>query len=394
MEVNENTDEGEQHAAKHTHLHAELLGRQSDPNGESRRIGIRDNGVRDDSHELRSDGSAEIAARCHHRIDKYAALGESVRGDDQITRPKHGNAKARAGASQQSDQRNVAYRRGEIAERSADGAKGKNPADIFADLGIERASQAQHDGKQSHAEKVAPKLRDIQRLLQIAGAPLRHRAFRRTAEEDCGNAEPNAPVTEQAERARGLLGRFHRGNLCPGKEERRDEGDECEAEREELPILSSRQKQEDRADRNHENNAPGVDRMQLAHFPIGIIRRNGGDHGTDQNLAQTARRGKDHRTDHKAEIDRIRSKKGPDRIDEKAANGNQRNGFDGFRYIEFMRKEGEDQVDDQLRHEIDQNEKTQQGIRNAVQRTERQKKHGGQISHDGHRYVRAVASVF
>ena len=59
-----------------------------------------------------------------------------------------------------------------------------------------------------------------------------------------------------------------------------------------------------------------------------------------------------------------------------------------------MRKEGEDQIHDQLRREIDQDQQSQKRIRDAVQGAEREKKHGRKVSNCRHGHVCAVAGIF
>ena len=53
--------------------------------------------------------------------------------------------------------------------------------DFFAESGIQASSQAEHGGKQRHAEHIAPNFRQSQRGFQIAGAPLSHGIFRSAA---------------------------------------------------------------------------------------------------------------------------------------------------------------------------------------------------------------------
>ena len=129
---------------------------------------------------------------------------------------------------------------------------------------------------------------------------------------------------------------FHCGNFASEKEKCRNKRNQREQKRQQLPIFAAEQKQKDRADNDHENNAPCINGMELAHFSVGIICRDGGDHGADQNLAKSAGGRKDHRADDKSDIYVIGHEKGPDRIDEKAENSDQRDGFDRFCNIEFM----------------------------------------------------------
>ena len=357
--VDENADQREEHTAKHACLHAELLGHKTQLFGKRSRRGIGDHRIRDDTHELRADGSAEVAACRHHGVNENAAFGETVGSHDQITGPKHGNAKARARAGKKSERRKIGNRRREIAKGCADRAEEKHLADIFSDLCVERTAQTEHNGKQRYAAKVAPKLGNAERHFQIAGAPLRHRAFCRAAEKNGENAEPNALVAKKLQRARGLLGRFHGRNLTSEEKEGGGQGNERDDQCEPLPSFISHKKQKYRADGNHENDAPRVDRMKLAHFSVGIVGGNGGNDGADQYLGKTACRREDHRSDHKAEINVIGRKERPDRVDQKADDAKQGNGFNRFADVEFVGEKRKDQVNDELCDEIDQHQKTE-----------------------------------
>ena len=55
-----------------------------------------------------------------------------------------------------------------------------------------------------------------------------------------------------------------------------------------------------------------------------------------------------------------------------------------------MREERKRKIDDQLRTEIDQNQKSEQCVRKSIKRTERQKQDRRQIAHNGHANIDGV----
>ena len=59
-----------------------------------------------------------------------------------------------------------------------------------------------------------------------------------------------------------------------------------------------------------------------------------------------------------------------------------------------MRKEGNEDVNDNLRCEVDEHQRAQEGVRNPIKIMENQEKQGGKISHHSHRYICAVTAHF
>jgi hypothetical protein len=59
-----------------------------------------------------------------------------------------------------------------------------------------------------------------------------------------------------------------------------------------------------------------------------------------------------------------------------------------------MGKEGNDDVNDNLRCEVDEYQRTQEGIRNPIEIMENQEKQWREIAHHRHRYICAVTAHF
>ena len=146
-----------------------------------------------------------------------------------------------------------------------------------------------------------------------------------------------------------------------------------------MPARLAEKKKEKRADNDNTDNAPGVHRMKLAHFSVGVGRGERGNRWADEHLTETARGGKDHRAECKTEEHAMREQDRCGGVDQKAEKAYHGDRFDGFRNVEAMGKEGENEVDDQLCKKVDQNEKTEQRVGNAVKLAEGQKQNGGKI---------------
>ena len=134
--------------------------------------------------------------------------------------------------------------------------------------------------------------------------------------------------------------------------------------------------------------------MELAHFPVRVLGGQRRDDRTDQHLAQAGGGREDHGTQGQTPVCIRREQRRQQSIDTETHQRNGRNGFDGFGNIKPVREEGEDQIDDQLGHEIDQHQSSQQGIGHAVKGAEGQKKNGRQIARHGHCHVAAIAGQF
>jgi len=192
--VQRDSNEREEHTDQHTELHAKLFGREAQGSCKGAGCGICNNGIGDHTDQLRANGGAQIAAGSHQRIDEHTTLRETSGSDDQITGPEHGGTKAGKGTGEKSDDRSIGEGGGQIADGCADSAEGQDLADVFAVVGVEGAAKAEHHCKQCHTEQITPDFGNAQCLLQIAGTPLRHRAFCRTTEEDGKDTEPQTFV--------------------------------------------------------------------------------------------------------------------------------------------------------------------------------------------------------
>ena len=72
-------------------------------------------------------------------------------------------------------------------------------------------------------------------------------------------------------------------------------------------------------------------------------------------------------------------------------NGQQRSQLDHEGNIEFVREKGKDQINDQLCEKIDENQKSQKRIGNAVHRPKGEEEQGREIADNGHGDVGGIA---
>ena len=155
-----------------------------------------------------------------------------------------------------------------------------------------------------------------------------------------------------------LVLRFERGKLGTRKQEQRGQRDKRPKKRQPLPVFSAESQQKQRAYDNDTNHAPRIDRVQLAHFTVGIVGGERRNDGTDQHLGKPARCGKHDSADDKPHVDRIGKEKGKQRIDQKSDNCQKRRQLDRERNIEFVREKGKNEVDGQLGEKVDKNQQS------------------------------------
>jgi len=191
--------------------------------------------------------------------------------------------------------------------------------------------------------------------------------------------------------AGSTFGCLHRRDLRTGKENRSSNGQQSKQEYQPLPVFAAKQRDEQGTDGNHHHDAPGIDRVELAHLPVGIVGRDSGNDRADQNLTETGCGGEDDGADHQTQIDIPREKKRPDRVEQQAAHSDGWDGANGLRNIKTVGEEGEDQIDDQLGEVIQQYQQSQLGIGDPVHGTEGQEQDRREIRHNGHGGVGAVA---
>ena len=89
--------------------------------------------------------------------------------------------------------------------------------------------------------------------------------------------------------------------------------------------------------------------------------------GTDQYFRKPATRRRHDRTYEQARISKLRIKIGHERKQQHSYHRQYGSKFNRFCDIEFMRKERKDQIDHKLRAKIDEHQKPEQGIGNAIQ---------------------------
>ena len=391
--IDDDTHQGEEHAHQHTQLHAQLLGGKAQARGQGGAGGIGRRGIGDDAHQLGAHRRAHVTTRRHHGVNEHAAGGHPGGGHDQTAGPQHGHAKACEGAGQKADERNPRQGRDEVAGRGADAAGQKHPLGVFAPLGVQGATQPQHDREQRHAEDVTPDLGDAHGRLQIPGAPLAHGALRRAAAKDGDHAEEHLLVFEQGQGTRYPLGGIQVGELGAEEQGGGGNGNEGAEKGQPLPALLAEEQKEQGGHQDHAHHAPGVDGVKLTHLPIGILGGDGGDDGADEHLAKAAGQGEDHRAEDEARVDRGGEEEGPEGIDDKAQGGEHGGDLDRGGDVELVGEEGEDEVHDQLGEEIDENQQAQQGVGYAVELMKGQKEHGGEVGYHRHGDVGGVACV-
>ena len=78
----------------------------------------------------------------------------------------------------------------------------------------------------------------------------------------------------------------------------------------------------------------------------------------------------------------------------KSEDGKERREFYHRGNAELMGKEGNDDVNDDLRCEVDKHQRPQEGVGNSVQIMENQEEQGGKIAHNCHRYICAITAHF
>ena len=151
-----------------------------------------------------------------------------------------------------------------------------------------------------------------------------------------------------------------------------------------MPVFTAEGQQKQGADEDHGHGSPGVAGMEHADFPVGILGRNGGYHRGQKRFGKAASRGEDHGAYHDAGIGILGKEHGKQCKSRKAEDGDPGCSLDGFGNMESVREEGKQQIHAELGHIIDQNQKSQTGVRNAVEGTEGQKQHRGKVAHHRH----------
>ena len=154
-------------------------------------------------------------------------------------------------------------------------------------------------------------------------------------------------------------------------------------------VAEKKQKEGAEADDTH--HTPGIDRVELAHFPVGIFGGDGGDHRADEHLRKAPGHREDDGADDKAEIHRPGEKPGPQGVKNQAGGGKHRGQLHRHGNVEFVGEEGKNQVDGELGAKIHQHQKTQKGVGDAVKLPEGEKQHRGQVAHHRHGDVGGVA---
>lgn len=192
----------------------------------------------------------------------------------------------------------------------------------------------------------------------------------------------------------GCLGRAHIGHWREHKEHRGKNGERGEEERQISPIFAPEDLEEDRAYHDDGENSDAVERMKEAHIALGVIRRDRGYNGAEQDLRKSRGYREYYSSDHESDEDRIREKDGRERVDNESRRGYKRHDSDDQLGIEILREEAEDQVDRKLGTEIDQHERTEEGVGNAVHIVEGHEKQRWEGKYRRHSDVRRIAGEF
>ena len=125
--------------------------------------------------------------------------------------------------------------------------------------------------------------------------------------------------------------------------------------------------EEQGADEDAADEPVAVEGRQRAHILFGRGRRQRGDRRAEQDFSQSGRYRKQYGPDHQADIRELRKQRGDQGVNAEPRSGDERHEADRPVDIEMPAKEAENQVDSELRAEIDQHQRAQKRIGNAVQ---------------------------
>lgn len=183
------------------------------------------------------------------------------------------------------------------------------------------------------------------------------------------------------------------GNFRGGKEIGRDERNQGPQQSENRPPFLAEDQKKQSAENHHTYDAPGVDGMELAHFPLGIFRGNGGDHWADEHLCQTAGGGKEKGPRNQTCEYGFGEEKGGEGIDQQAQSGE-----DGSKphcplHMELVGVEGQQQIHAQLGEEIQKYQGAQLGKGDAVEAVEGDHQDRCQVGHHGHGEIYGIAGI-
>ena len=257
VQQKENTKNREERGQQHAGFHADLFGgkgkRLTEAGGQIAGGHLIDH----DAHQLRGEGRAHISAGGHQRIGSDAGGGDLFLHHDQRTGPQHAGEKTGQDAGCKGDHDVHGETRDQIAGRRADHAAQQDGDNASAVLAVADPGQAQQDGEHSHAEDVAQRLVDVQRILHEAGNPVGHGVFRAASEENAAHAQ------QEADAAPALPGRFgagdvHIGHGRGGEQVRRQRGQKGQNDRQIHPVMVPEDAQEERRDQHDGEHAEGI----------------------------------------------------------------------------------------------------------------------------------------
>ena len=150
-------------------------------------------------------------------------------------------------------------------------------------------------------------------------------------------------------------------------------------------MLNADEHEERRAEKNCGDNAPAIEGVEQAHNARFIFRGAGFNDWTNEYFEQTATDGVDHRGDQKSR--EAGNEVGQERHAEKSRCAEYVGKQDRFPIAELLHVFGGDEVGQQLRYEVDGNQKCDLLQRYPIGFAEGQKKQGGEIDDDRLRYI-------
>ena len=167
---------------------------------------------------------------------------------------------------------------------------------MLAVFGVQSAGECQEQGKGGQTHKVAPEFGKLQGVFHVNGYPVGHGVFRGASQKNAYHAKSKTNVLAPCGAFRGDLRGDDPGQRRYGKQNECHQGQSRPKQRQIHPVFRAEYLQKYRADDSNTGAAVAVQRVQDTHIPLRVIRGQGSQRGTQQNLVQTCGKGKDHCT--------------------------------------------------------------------------------------------------
>ena len=384
---------GEQSHHQHTRLEADLLGREGEGGAEIARQRGGGYPVGDNAQKLGGNGGAQIAAGGHESKSGHTGIGHPLLHHDQGSRPQHGGENSRQNTGNEGGHHGGGQTDHQVAGGGAYHTREQDGHDILAEFGVGDAGQTQENGEHGNTQNVPHGLIHAQGVFHESRNPVAHGVFRAATEEDASHAESHAHgAALGAPRFPGSGGGIHVGHGGDHEQYGRDHGQSGQNQNQSHPVFRTEHLQKQRAEQYHGANAEGVQRVEQAHIPLGIIRGHGGDGGAEQNLGKTCRDREYDGTCHQSQIGVLRKKGGDEGVGCQTDGRDEGHNANHDLGVKILGKEGENKVDSHLGAEIGQHQGSQKGVGNAVGLPQGDEKQGGNAEDGGHGEVGGIAS--